>query len=66
MSKSTQLKDGLASYLLKVKSMLGSGQGPSLLHRLGLIELRGKCGLEENLVGILKLPPQLQVPHQQN
>jgi len=29
-SKSTQVKGGLASYLLRVKSKLGSGQGPSL------------------------------------
>jgi len=29
-SKSTQVKDWSASYLLRVKSMLGSGQGPSL------------------------------------
>jgi len=28
-SKNTQVKDGLASYLLQVKSMLKSGQGPS-------------------------------------
>jgi len=27
--KSTQVKDGSTSYLLQVKSMLGSGQGPS-------------------------------------
>jgi len=30
-SKSTRVKDRLASYLLRVKSMLGSGQGPSLV-----------------------------------
>jgi len=30
-SKSTQVKDGSDSYLLRVKSMLGSGQAPSLL-----------------------------------
>jgi len=30
-SKSTQVKGGSASYLLWVKSMLGPGQGPSLL-----------------------------------
>jgi len=29
-SKSTQVKNRSASYLLQVKSMLGSGQGPSL------------------------------------
>jgi len=29
-SKSIQVKGGLASYLLRVKSKLGSGQGPSL------------------------------------
>jgi len=29
-SKSTPAKGGSASYLLRVKSMLGSGQGPSL------------------------------------
>jgi len=30
-SKSTRVKAGSASYLLRVKSMLGSGQGPSLM-----------------------------------
>jgi len=30
-SKHTQVKGGSASYLLRVKSMLGSGQGPSLV-----------------------------------
>jgi len=30
MSESTRVKAGLASYLLRVKSKLGSGQGPSL------------------------------------
>jgi len=29
--ESTQVKAGLASYLLRVKSKLGSGQGPSLI-----------------------------------
>jgi len=29
-SKSTQVKGGSASHLLRVKSKLGSGQGPSL------------------------------------
>jgi len=29
-SKSTRVKAGLASYLLRVKSVIGSGQGPSL------------------------------------
>jgi len=29
-SKTTQIKDMSASYLLRVKSMIGSGQGPSL------------------------------------
>jgi len=29
-SKNTRVKDGLASYLLLVKSILGLGQGPSL------------------------------------
>jgi len=32
-SESTQVKGGLASYLLRVKSKLGLGQGPSLLWR---------------------------------
>jgi len=39
-SKSTQVKAGLAPYFPWVKSMLGSGQGPSLmimLHRKSLI-----------------------------
>jgi len=30
--KSTQVKDGLSSYFLRIKSMLRSGQGPSLVH----------------------------------
>jgi len=30
-SKSVQVKGGSASYFLRVKSMLGSGQGPSLM-----------------------------------
>jgi len=32
-SESTQVKAGSASYLLQVKSKLGSGQGPSLVPR---------------------------------
>jgi len=35
-SKSTQVKDRLASYSLRVKSMLGLGQGPSLDWTLGI------------------------------
>jgi len=31
-SKSARIKDGSASYLLQVKSMLGLGQGPPLIH----------------------------------
>jgi len=33
VSKSTRVKDGLASYLLRVKSMLRSGQGPCLVEK---------------------------------
>jgi len=40
-SKSTLVKDGSVSYLLQVKSMLGSGQGPSLFHTM-----KQKCECE--------------------
>jgi len=40
-SESTRVKAGSASYLLRVKSKLGSGQGPSLVLRTTYLQTRG-------------------------
>jgi len=48
-SESTQVEAGLASYLLWVKSKLGSGQGPSLPWPLGHGNLKNKIWMPHSL-----------------
>jgi len=60
--KSTRIKGGLVSYLLQVKSKLGSGQGPSLLLQIHL----KKCSTSFTFLAYSfqdRLPPDLSFPH---
>jgi len=54
-SESTWVKAGLASYLLRVKSKLGSGQGPSLLS-INVMSIPDKHDLAHTLTHKTDLP----------